>query len=92
MTTVYVYQPNGLNGPAEINYMFSCDLESLHAMAVRMGIPHSRFQRDPAFPHYKIGKPKTLLAMKAGVVRIGRHQFIDLVKAFQAQNWKGPAH
>lgn len=58
-------------------HMIADTLDELHAMADRIGIRRKWFQSQSSTPHYDICKAKRALAVKAGAVECGLHEFVD---------------
>lgn len=52
------------------------DIEELHAMAERLGLRRSWFQRSPSHPHYDLVPSKRVLALKLGAVAISTQELI----------------
>lgn len=64
-------------------HMFSRDLDALHDMADRIGMPRRHFQ-DPAtmpkvsWPHYDIAHPLRIEAIAQGATEVDRFQFVAM--------------
>lgn len=80
---VYVDEPIWPFRGMMMCHMIADDVETLHAMAAKIGIARRWFQ-DPErhrYPHYDIAKTKRALAVKYGAVEIDKFQFVAKAKA-----------
>lgn len=68
-------------------HMMSKDLDTLHAMADRIGISRRWFQnKKGGTPHYDICKSKRALAIQAGAIETDRHGIVEIIRHFRQAN------
>lgn len=58
-------------------HMLANDLDTLHAMADRIGLKHEWFQGHTTFAHYDLTAAKRALAVAAGAVEVGLGELPD---------------
>ncbi len=74
--TVYVDEPIWPFGRMMMCHMIADNLDSLNAMADRIGVARKWFQDKPGHPHYDICKANRALAIKLGAVEITSQELV----------------
>ncbi len=74
--TVYVDPPVWPYGRMLMCHMVADDLDTLHAMADKIGVARRWFQDKPGFPHYDICKAKRALAVAHGAKEVTSRELV----------------
>ena len=78
---VYVNKLRRRFGGLSLCHLLADSLDELHAMATRIGLEPSLFNRD-RIPHYDLSLTKRREAISAGAVEIDRQQLAVLMQRF----------
>ena len=66
-------------------HMWSDDVASLHAMALKIGLKREWFQDRRDFPHYDLTPGRRLLALARGAVEMSLRDWIQKRRQFTAE-------
>lgn len=66
-------------------HLVADDVDTLHAMADKIGVSRRWFQNKPGFPHYDICKAKRELAVGFGAIEISRRQLVEIADRLKAR-------
>lgn len=84
--TVYVDSERNQFRHMIMSHMVADTLDELHAMAQRLGLKRSWFQKSRnGMPHYDICQTKRAQAISFGAVEIDRRKMVELMKQHRAK-------
>lgn len=82
--SVYVDSGKWKFGRMKMCHMMSESLDSLHAMAEKIGINRKWFQSNASTPHYDICQSKRVLAIQHGAKEADRSKVVELIRFWRA--------
>ena len=65
---------------SESAHLTSCDLDALHAFALRIGLKRTWFQNDRRCPHYDLTRGANARAIAAGAVELDRRGMFEMIR------------
>ena len=78
--SVYVDHARNRFGRMLMNHMIADTLDELHAMADRIGVARSWFQKRASFPHYDICEARRDDALARGAVAVTARELVSIIR------------